>query len=408
MPVFEYTALDINGKRVSDIIDAESGSGARQKLRQKKLFPVEIKEVHDRAKQQDTQESVFVRPFSRISSTEISIVTRQMATLVGAGFPLVSAIYALIPQTSSNALKKVLSQIKDSIEEGNSFAGSLSRYPDLFSSIYINMVRAGETSGTLEIVLERLADITEKQQILRGKIKAALTYPILMTFIGSIVLFTLLAFIVPKITAIFADMNQTLPTPTVFLINLSTILKNYWWLMAGGLFVFFIGFKRFKNTVRGRFLVDKYLMRSPVIGALIQKLAIARFSRTLGSLLENGVSMLSALDIVTAVVGNVIISNTVKEASVEVEKGNGLGNALDVAKVFPHIAIQMIQVGEQSGELEGMLNKIADIYENEVEMSVTGLTALLDPIILIVMGITVGFIVLAVLLPIFEMNQIII
>jgi general secretion pathway protein F len=408
MPVFEYTALDARGKTVSGIIDAESPLAARQKLRSNRSFTVSIKEVNKGAakKEKDSLRSPF-QAFNRIRPVEVAMVTRQLATLVGAGFPLVSALDTLVPQTKSRALNKNLTQIKDSIVEGNSFAGALSLYPGAFSPLYINMVRAGESSGTLEIVLDRLAEITEKQQALKNRIRTALAYPILMGFIGSAVLFLLLTFIVPSITSIFTDMNQTLPAPTRFLIWFSNLLKSYGWLIVLLMGAAGVGLHAARKTVRGRFQLDRLILRLPGFGNLARKLAVARFSRTLGSLLENGVSMMPALEIVKNIVDNVLISDSIEEAAREVGKGKSLGKALSESSHFPSLSIQMVQVGEHSGELEAMLKKVAEVYENEVETTILSLTALLEPVMILVMGVIVGFIVLSICLPIFEMNQLV-
>jgi len=408
MPVYDYTALDAEGKTVTGIIDAESALSARQRLRSSNIFPVDIEEVTVSTEEKKETKSFKIKnPFARVKSSEITIMTRQLATLVGAGIPLVSAIYSLIPQTRSPILKKILSHMKDSIEEGNSLEKAMSRYSNTFSPIFVNMVRAGESSGTLEVVLERLADIREKHQALSHRIRAALAYPIIMTVFGSIVLLFLLTYIVPTITAIFSDIDQILPLPTRFLISISDFLKDYWWflliLVAGCIF----SFQSIKKTLKGRYFIDTMILRLPVFGPLSQKLAVARFARTLGSLLENGVEMITALGIVKNIVGNATIADTIDEVIIKVEKGIALNTALADSKIFPNIAIQMIQVGEQSGELEPMLYKTADVFENEIEATVASLTSLLDPVIILVMGVVVGFIVLAICLPIFEMNQVI-
>ena len=407
MPVYEYTALNPKGKRISGVVDAESTQSVRQKLRASHIYPVGIKEVVDVPSGKHSGRMALKNPFSRATLSEISMMTRQLATLIGAGFPLVSAIDSLIPQTRSHAFKKMLAQIKDAIVEGKSFATAISPYPDFFSALYVSMVHAGETSGTLEIVLERLADITEKQQALFVRIRSALAYPALMTLVGITVLLLLLTFIVPSITAVFADMNQVLPAPTLFLMAMSTFLKHYGWIILMGLMGILISLQRFKKTARGRQWYDRFLLRVPTIGRLIRKLAVARFAGTLGSLLENGVSMLPSLDIVKNIVGNVIIADAIAAAAKSVGKGQGLHAALSETDIFPHLSIQMIQVGENTGELEAMLRKIADVYENEVESTVLSLTSLLEPIMILVMGIIVGFIVLSICLPIFEMNQLV-
>ena len=407
MPVFEYTALDARGKTTSGIIDAEGALAARQKLRTSGIFPVSIKETHEAAPKKESSSISLSSRFSRVKPVEVAMMTRQLATLIGAGFPLVSALDALVPQTKSHGFKKIMAQIKNLIVEGNSFAQALSKYPTTFSTLYTNMVRAGESSGTLEIVLDRLADITEKQQALMNRIQTALAYPIFMLIFGTLVLFILLIYIVPSFTSIFADMGQALPTPTRLLIFLGEFFKAYWWSIFLVIGIIWFFFNRVKKTDKGRYWIDKTILAIPLTGNLARKLAVARFARTLGSLLENGVSMLIALDIVKNIAGNILISEAVETAAIEVGKGQGLGAALSGRGVFPQLSIQMILVGEQSGELEKMLTKIADVFENEVETSIMRLTSYLEPVMILVMGLCVLFIVLSICLPIFEMNQLI-
>ena len=407
MPAYEYKALDKKGASKTGLMDAGSTSAVREKLRASNRFPVSIKELDTLPAKKQPINYVSLRFFSRIKQSEISIMTRQLATLLSAGFPLVSAIDILITQTRAHAFKKILSQLKDLIIEGNSFAETLSLYPDIFSQLYINMVKAGETSGTLEIVLERLADITEKQQALIGRIRSALTYPVFMFFVGSLVLFLLMSYIVPNITAIFTDMNQTLPAITRLLISISSFFKSSWWMMAIVAAGIVFAVNSLKKTKKGRFYIDTIKLFMPVMGVITRKLAVSRFARTLGSLLENGISMLAALEIVKNITGNVLISNAIENAATEVEKGQGLGAALSASAIIPYLSVQMIQVGEQSGALESMLNKIADMFESEVESSIMSMTSMLEPIMILFMGIVVFFIVLSIMLPIFEMNQLV-
>jgi general secretion pathway protein F len=407
MPVYEYTALDAKGKMTGGIIDADGARAARQKLRATGIFPVDIKESQEEIVKKTSRTVDLSRYLTRVKPAEIAIMTRQLSTLISAGFPLVSAIDTLLPQTKSHRLKTILAQVKDAIVEGQSFAQALSQYPGIFSPLFINMVRAGETSGTLEIVLERLADITEKQQDLINRIQTALAYPMFMCVIGALVLFVLLTYIVPSITAIFMDMNQVLPTPTRLLIFISGFFKSFWWVILIILIAAGVALHQVKKTEKGSYAYDKTILSIPIVGVLAKKLAVARFTRTLGSLLENGVSMLIALDIVKNIAGNVLISNAIQTATQEVGKGQALWIALNEGKIFPQLPIQMIQVGEQSGELEGMLHKIADIFEKEVENSILRLTSYLEPVMILIMGCVVGFIVLSICLPIFEMNQLV-
>jgi general secretion pathway protein F len=407
MPVYDYQALDAKGKSITGIIDADGAQAARQKIRALGSFPIRVKEVTEGAGTKETRSSAFHNLFSRVTPAQISLWTRQLATLTGAGFPLVTALTSLVSQTKTQGFTKIVARIKDSIVEGNSFASALGLFPSVFSQIYINMVRAGESSGTLEIVLQRLADIMEKQQELKSRIQTAMAYPILMTIIGSLVLFFLMTFVVPNITTIFEDMNQVLPAPTRFLIAASDLFKTYWWLAMIVIVAGLVGLRAFRKTERGHASTDRLLLSMPVMGTLLKKIAVARFSRTLASLLENGVTMLPALEIVRNITGNVVISGLIEKASNEVEKGQALGMSLAADAVFPDLAVQMIQVGEQSGELETMLYKIADVYENEVQASIMSMMAMLEPVMILVMAMVVLFIVLSICLPIFEMNQLV-
>ena len=408
MPVFEYTALDEKGKTKTGIIDAESVSAARQKIRGLASFPVSIKEIYEAGNKKHPQRSFsFSRYFTRIKATDTAMMTRQLATLLSAGLPLVTTIDTLIPQTKAHAMKAMMARIKDSIVEGNSFANALGMYPAVFSSLYINMVRAGESSGTLEIVLERLADITENQQALKQRIQSAMAYPILMSIIGVSVLLFLLTNVVPQITTIFEDFGKALPLPTIILIHSSKFVQSWWWVFlmaAGGMF---FSLRQIKKTVKGKYYWDRFRLKFPLFGNIARKLAISRFSRTLGSLLDNGVSLLTALDIVKNISDNSLIILAVEKASEYVSKGQSLAVSLGESDIFPNLPIQMIRVGEQSGELESMLDKVADIFEREVESNILSLTALMEPIMILVMALIVGFIVLSICLPIFEMSQLI-
>ena len=407
MPVYEYQALDRAGKNRRGIIDADSPMSARQKLRASGVFPTALKETFSALKEKTPGHSSVLNFFKRVKPGEISAATRQLAILLGAGITLVSSLDALISQVPNPILKKIMAQTKESVNEGNSLAVSLSQHPKVFSDIYVNMVKAGEESGSLDLVLHRLAELTERQQALRGRLKAALAYPVFMIFIGVIVLFFLITFIVPNITKIFDDMHQILPLPTLILIGVSNFFKSFWWLVAGGFAGFFLVTKRFIRTPRGRRLWDRIKLGAPLIGSLNTKAAMARFSRTLGSLLQNGVPLLSALGIVRNIVNNTRIAEAIDTATEDIQSGKGLAVSLSKSRWFPPIAIQMISAGEQSGEVEGMLNKIADVFEGEVESQALAMTSMLEPVMILAMGVTVGFIVISILLPIFEMNQMI-
>jgi general secretion pathway protein F len=405
MAVYEYTALNKKGKNIKGIIDADSAITARQKLRDRDIFPIDIKESSVRSKDTGRTDSSISSLFGRVKPGEISAMTRQLSILLGAGVTLVAALEALIIQVTNPLQKKILSQIKESVNEGNSLASSLALYPKQFSQIYINMVRAGEASGSLDLVLERLAEFSENQEALKGRIRAAMAYPIFMSIIAVLVIFFLLTFIVPNITRIFEDMQQTLPLPTVMLIGISDFLKVYWWLLLIGLGGIMIIISRFKKSDKGRQIFDLFKIKAPLIGLINIKLAMSRFGRTLGSLLQSGVPLITALQIVRNIVDNVIISDVIDNAIEEVEEGKNLAVPLGRSKWFPPITVQMITVGEQSGEIEKMLHKIADIYEREVESQTMAMTSILEPVMILVMACVAVFIVFSILLPILEMNQ---
>jgi len=407
MPVYEYQALDRAGKNKSGIIDADSPIAARQKLRGSGVFPTALKETSSALRQKAQGPRSVSTFFKRVKPGEISAATRQLAILLGAGITLVASLDALITQVPNPLLKKILAQTKESVNQGNSLAASLGQHPKVFSEIYVNMVRAGEESGSLDLVLHRLAELTEHQQALKGRLKAALAYPVFMLFIGILVLFFLVAFIVPNITKIFDEMHQILPLPTLILIAVSNFLKSFWWLVAGGCGCALFLITKFIRTPRGRRLWDRVKLGAPLIGSLNSKSAMARFSRTLASLLQNGVPLLSALGIVRNIVNNTRITEAIDDAIDDIQSGRGLAASLSKSRCFPPITIQMISAGEQSGEMEAMLNRIADVFEGEVETQTLAMTSLMEPVMILGMGLTVGFIVISILLPIFEMNQMI-
>lgn len=404
MPLFEYTALNPKGDQVKGVAEAANPFGARQKLRDSGVFPVNIREISEENSESKT---AGFRLFEKITQGNITLFTRQLATLLNAGLPLVPSLATLSHQAANPQLKKVLVQVKKDVREGNSFVRSLSRFPHIFPVFYVNMIRSGEASGTLHIVLERLADFNEKQQALKMKIRSALAYPVLMSIIGGLVLFFMMTFIVPNITRIFDQMHQRLPWITILIIAVSSFLKAYWWVMVigGGATFFFL--RSFIRTDRGERLWHKWKLRAPLLGPLHQKIAVSRFSRTLGTLLQSGVPLLSALEISRNVINNRIMRDMLKNAEKEVEEGQPLSSPLARSNLFPPMAVEMLAVGEQSGTMEDMLFKIADASDKEVEAGIMVVTSLLEPVMILLMGLVVGFIVVSILLPMFEMNQLV-
>ena len=407
MSVFEYVALDEKGRQRKGFVDAPGIAAARQKLREENVYPVEINQASDR--KEPSLAGVFkMNIWERVSANDVAVFTRQLSTLLGAGMPLVPSLSILMKQANNPLLKKSLAQIREQVNEGKSLTESMSVFPKIFPPFYLNMVRAGEASGTINLVLERLADFSENQQALMNKVRSALAYPIIMFFMGSAVIFLLMAFVVPKITGIFADMNQTLPLITIILITISNFLKSFWWLILILLAAGAVAFKYMTTgTEAGKRQWDNAKLKIPVWGQVNRKIAIARFSRTLATLLQSGVPLLSAMEIVRNVVNNIIIGEAISKASKDLEEGKGLSGPLTQSGIFPPLVIEMIAVGEQSGTLEKMLNRIATSYETEAQSDIMVMTSLLEPVMILVMGLGVGFIVVSILLPIFEMNQLV-
>ncbi|MBN1907924.1 MAG: type II secretion system inner membrane protein GspF [Deltaproteobacteria bacterium] len=407
MPVYEYTALDSRGKKTKGIIDADSPLTARNKLRGSDLFPVKIRESSSRVKSQPAGTTSIKTLLRRIKASEISTITRQLATLMSAGIPLVASLELLITQEVNPLLKKVLAQTKESVNEGNSLASSLANHSKYFSQIYINMVTAGEASGSLDLVLERLAEFSENQETLKGKVISAMVYPVIMLCIGVAALLLLVTFVVPKFVAVFDEMETALPLPTLIVIGVSNFLKSYWWLILLFFIVAGFIFRRAKRTERFARMWDEVKLKTPLFGSVIKRMIIARFARTLGSLLQSGVTLLNALEIVRNVVNNILVAEIIDNAIDEIKEGKALSAPLSNNILIPPVVVQMISVGEHSGELEKMLNKIADIYEREVESQVSAMTSMLEPFMLLGMAVIVGFIAISILLPIMEMSQIV-
>ncbi len=407
MPVYKYKALDQKGKSCKGLIDADSESSARNKLRGGGKYPISLRESLIKKEKSSRHSFAGWFLFDRIKSDEMHVVTRQLATLLGAGIPLINALASLIEQSSNPALKGVLAQIRDSVNEGSTLTNALARHPKLFSNIYINMVRSGETSGSLDVVLERLADFGEKQQVLKGRLKAALIYPIFMAFIGTGILFFLISYIVPNITRIFTEMERALPLPTRMLIFASDSLRQYWWLGILALAAIVFGIRLFLRRERGRRIWDRIKLSLPIFGPVTRKIILTRFASTLGSLLNSGVPLITSLQIVSSIVNNRLIGEVIEDAMEKIQKGKSMSSALGDSVWFPPIFIQMIGVGEQSGQLESMLEKVAKTYEREVKTAILAMTSLIEPIMIAAMGAAVGFVVLSILLPIFEMNQMI-
>ncbi|MBM4246269.1 MAG: type II secretion system protein GspF [Deltaproteobacteria bacterium] len=409
MPVFAYRGLTAAGRAVQGVVDADSAKGARVRLRRDGIFPTEVAEERTAAPTgAGAAGSAFaLRRGPRMSPSELALVSRQLSTLLAAGVPVVEALAAVGEQSDRPVVTQVLSHVRDRVTQGTPLAEALADYSTIFPEIYVGMVRAGEAAGALDLVLERLANYTEAQTRLNAKMRNALAYPVLMTLVSSGIVAFLLGFVVPRVTRIFADQKQTLPLLTRVLLGVSNAIATYWWLLAilaiGGVLWLLAARRR----PAWRLWFDRQLLTLPLIGPVMTRIAIARGARTLATLLGNGIPLLHALDVAAGVAGNSALAQAIEDARTAVREGQSLAAPLRQSGLVPPLVTHMIAVGERSGELEAMLGKVADAYEAEVESLLGTLTAVLEPITIVVMGGIVLFIVLAILLPIFEINALV-
>ena len=402
MPVYEYKGVTSQGKQVSGVQDGEGLKAVRAKLKKDGIVVLEIREGGGLR----ARGSREIRLFSgRVRLGDLANATRQLATLLSAGLPLMDALTVLVEQEETQALKSALSSVRDAVREGASLAEALKANPKVFSQLYINMVSAGEASGTLEIALDRLADFIDEQVRFRGRFAAALAYPAIMTVVGVGVLFFLFSFVLPRVVGMFEDMKQQLPFMTLALLWVVKVVSSGWWailIVLGGSGYYL---RRYFSTPSGKAWLDARVLRIPVFGSLIKMIAVSRFTRTLGTLLQSGVPTLTALDIVKSVVGNTVLADAIHSARESVREGESIADPLRRSGLFPPAVIQMVAVGEKSGELEKMLLKISDSFDRTVETRIAALMSLLEPIIILVMGLVVGFIVIAIMLPILQMSS---
>ncbi len=401
MAVFSYKGISAQGKKVSGVVDGESLKAVKTRLKKDGIVVLEISEA-SAARTAAGRAMTFGGRKVRMS--DLANATRQLATLLSAGLPLMDALSVLVEQENSPGLKAALSSVRDDVREGSSLADALRSNPKAFSPLYINMISAGEASGTLELTLERLADFLEEQVRSRGRLLAALAYPALMTIIGMGVLFFLFSFVLPRVVGMFEDMKRQLPLITLLLLKIVNFISGYWWLImiSVGACIYYL--KRYFNTPPGRERIDAMMLKAPVFGNLIRMIAVSRFARTLGILLQNGVPALTALDIVKNVVGNTVLAAAIQRARESVREGESIADPLRRSGLFPPVVVQMAAVGEKSGELEKMLLKVSDSLDRAVESRITALMSLMEPVIILVMGAVIGFIVIAILLPILQMS----
>lgn len=405
MPVFAYRGLAPSGRNVAGVIDADSARNARGKLRDLGIFPTDLSEEASAAAQIATPRSWVPTLRRKIPAPELALLTRQLSTLLGAGVQLVDALGTLADQSTRAVVKRMLSQVRERVREGTSLADAISAHSDIFSDLYVGMVRVGETAGALEPVLDRLADYSERQSEFVGKVRGALTYPVIMIVAGTLIMGFLVTYVIPQVATIFEQQHSALPLMTRVLIRLSSILSNDWLIiliiLVGGIAGVMFGL----STRAGRRFYDRWILRTPYLGPTVTRVICARFARTLATLLESGVQLMPALTAVKRVVNNGLLADAVEQSRDSIREGHGMGQTLQRSGLFPPLLIEMIKVGERSGELERMLHRVADNYEREVDASLGQLTTLLGPLMTLLMGGVILIMMLSVLQPIFQLNQ---
>jgi type IV pilus assembly protein PilC len=393
MPQYTYTARSINGELKSATIDAPNRDEVIKQLKQQRLNVVKIDEGSATKKKRG----------GRIKMRDIVIFTRQFSTMINAGLPLVQALDILATQSENPALKDVTRQVVFDVESGNTVADALRKHPAAFTDLYVNMVAAGEAGGILDTILMRLAVFMEKNDALIRKVKGAMIYPSVIMSVAAIAITVLLVFVIPTFQTMFASAGIALPLPTRVVIGMSHFLKAYWYVVAGILIGTFIAIKRYYATPNGKLVIDRTLLKAPVLGDVLRKSAVSRFTRTLGTLISSGVSILDGLEITAKTAGNRVIQDAIMESRASIAGGETIAAPLKKSQVFPPMVISMIAVGEQTGGLDEMLSKIADFYDEEVDAAVSGLLALMEPVMIVFLGVVVGGMVVAMYLPIFDM-----
>ena len=399
MPVYNYTAVDGDGKSVKGVVDAESEKAAGEKLRKAGVYLSSIREAAG------GRRSRLGLPFTGVSAAELAVTTRQFSTLISSGLTLESSLAALAEQSEDQKLGEALSRVRERLAEGSSLHAALGEHPAVFSDLYVNMVRAGETSGTLDVVLGRLADFLEKQTELSSKVRGAMIYPAIMFLVGAAVLAFMMTFVIPRVSDIFETSGKALPLVTVILVGASDFLRQNFalLLLLSAAALFAAG--RYVRTPGGRRFADRALLRIPVLGKVFSKVTVARFTRTLSTLLSGGIPLLDSIEVSGAVLGNSFYSDRLGEVRARVAEGAALGSCLAATGIFPPLMVRMVSVGEEAGEMETMLSKVADMYDSQVDSTLSALTSLLEPVMILVMGAVMGFMVFAILLPVLNLTS---
>jgi general secretion pathway protein F len=406
MAVFNYKGVNAQGKPVRGAMDAESQRALKETLKAKAIYVTEVWEGKKKADSVGAQEVDFKRAFSgSVSAADIAVFTRLLATLLKAGIPLVEALSAMVEQSEKPALREALDDVRGKVREGTSLAVALRDHPKYFDDLYINMIRAGESSGKLDLVLTRLTEFQEAQGALRSKVIAAFVYPAIMSVLGTGIVFFLMTFVVPKVTQLFEGQKKALPLITEILVAVSHLLSDWWFIIIPLMIASVVGFRYWKQSKQGRPVWDEFILKVPVFGGLARMIAIARFSKTLSTLLSSGVPLLTAMDIVKDILGNMTLIKVIEQARDNIREGESIAGPLKRSGHFPSIVTHMISVGERAGQLEEMLENVSESYSQQVNLRIQALTTLLEPIMIVVMGGVVAFIVFAIMLPILQLNE---
>lgn len=400
MPTFQYRGVDGAGTAISGEVEARDDRAAARELRSRRIF---VTTLSEKRKAKGFQ----IRLFKGIPAKDLAVFTRQFSTMLTAGLPLVQCLRALAEQSDNKRLQEVLGQVASGIEAGKTLTAALRQFPGIFDDLYVNLVHAGETGGALDTMLKRLAVYVEKAQALKRKVKMALIYPIAVLGVASAVSALLLIFVIPVFARVYAGVGVALPLPTKIVMELSVLLRKYFLLVAGVIVGVIFLFRAYYRTDGGRRLVDRLLLRTPIFGLLIRKIAVARFTRTLSTLVGGGVPILDALTITAKTAGNRVVEDAILTAKISITAGETISGPLKASGVFPPMVTQMVSVGEQTGSLESMLAKVGDYYDEEVDTAVSGLTSLLEPFLIVFLGVVVGGIVIAMYLPIFKLATVI-
>ncbi len=401
---FEYRARDRKGGVHAGSMEGQSSAAVAVALRDKGFVPLKIEEKRTSALDREISLPGFKK---KVKSKEISIISRQLATMVNSGLTLIRALNILEQQTENPLLAGIIADVRTRVEQGSSLSASMEAHPEVFNHLYVSMVRAGEVGGALDETLIRLADTLESQVRLRSKVKSAMAYPVVVLGLIILIVSGMLLFVVPIFQKMYEDLGGTLPVPTRMLINFSNLITTFWWLVLALIVGGVIGFRRWKKSPDGRRTWDRLKLRAPILGKVVQKVAISRFARTLSVLSRTGVPVLQALDIVSTTSGNSLVSDAIADVQASVKRGESLAAPLHRHEVFPPMVTQMMSVGEETGAIDTMLSKVADFYDQEVDDTVSALTSLIEPLLIIVMGVAVGGILIALYLPMFNIANLI-